>query len=100
LSAVAYVLQESRGAHAREDFPKRDDDNWMKHTLGWFDWNSGKSDRCDTLFIEIAAGTAADTVVDTVVDTLGPGRCSHHVLAFGRSMLAVLQVMLWPQGQV
>lgn len=37
--------KESRGAHAREDFPKRDDDNWMKHTLGWFDWNSGKSDR-------------------------------------------------------
>jgi succinate dehydrogenase / fumarate reductase flavoprotein subunit len=26
---------ESRGAHAREDFPKRDDVNWMKHTLVW-----------------------------------------------------------------
>jgi succinate dehydrogenase / fumarate reductase flavoprotein subunit len=26
---------ESRGAHAREDFPDRDDKNWMKHTLGW-----------------------------------------------------------------
>jgi succinate dehydrogenase / fumarate reductase flavoprotein subunit len=23
---------ESRGAHAREDFPDRDDENWMKHT--------------------------------------------------------------------
>jgi len=27
--------QESRGAHAREDFPDRDDANWMKHTLSW-----------------------------------------------------------------
>jgi succinate dehydrogenase / fumarate reductase flavoprotein subunit len=28
---------ESRGAHAREDFPKRDDVNWLKHTLSWLD---------------------------------------------------------------
>ena len=26
---------ESRGAHAREDFPQRDDANWLKHTLAW-----------------------------------------------------------------
>jgi succinate dehydrogenase flavoprotein subunit len=26
---------ESRGAHAREDHPDRDDENWMKHTLSW-----------------------------------------------------------------
>jgi succinate dehydrogenase / fumarate reductase flavoprotein subunit len=29
--------EESRGAHAREDFPERDDENWMKHTLSWLD---------------------------------------------------------------
>ncbi len=34
--------QESRGAHAREDFPNRDDNNWMKHTIAWLD-DSGKT---------------------------------------------------------
>ena len=29
--------KESRGAHAHEDFPDRDDANWMKHTISWFD---------------------------------------------------------------
>jgi len=33
---------ESRGAHAREDFPNRDDENWMKHSVTWVD-DSGKA---------------------------------------------------------
>lgn len=44
--AGALERTESRGAHYRKDFPKRDDSNWLKHTLAWrkpeggviFDW--------------------------------------------------------------
>ncbi|MEN6334916.1 MAG: succinate dehydrogenase flavoprotein subunit [Phycisphaerales bacterium] len=42
---------ETRGAHAREDFPDRDDENWLKHTLAWLD---GVSVRLDSKAVDLS----------------------------------------------
>ena len=40
-SDSAYRLS---GAHAHEEFTQRDDENWMKHTLAYFDEKTGKTE--------------------------------------------------------
>jgi len=51
--------KESRGAHARDDFTKRDDANWMKHTLSWDDNGKIKIDYLSVIFDTLDAKEVA-----------------------------------------
>ncbi len=48
----AEARQESRGAHFRTDYPKRDDENWLKHTLAWREDGEVKLDYKDVVIKE------------------------------------------------
>jgi succinate dehydrogenase / fumarate reductase flavoprotein subunit len=56
--------EESRGAHAREDYPKRDDEKWLKHTLTWD--NSGHEPMIAYRPVTLETGTTeAESVLPT-----------------------------------
>ena len=59
----ALYRTESRGAHWREDFPNRDDENWLKHTLVWHD---------DTGAIQIAYRPVHLETLTDDVETIAP----------------------------
>jgi succinate dehydrogenase / fumarate reductase flavoprotein subunit len=54
----AEARKESRGAHAHENFPDRDDQNWMKHSLAW----AGKDGKISLSYRPVHTWTLTDEV--------------------------------------
>ena len=54
----ASLREESRGAHAHEDHPDRDDENWMKHTVMWLD----DKNETTTLYRDVHMNTLSNEV--------------------------------------
>ncbi len=54
--------KESRGAHMHEDFPERDDQNWMKHSIAWIDGWGGKGGDVKIDYRPVHAYTLTDEI--------------------------------------
>jgi succinate dehydrogenase / fumarate reductase flavoprotein subunit len=60
--AGALNREESRGAHAREDHKDRDDKNWMKHTVAWFDGWGGQGGKVTLDYRPVHEYTLTDEI--------------------------------------
>jgi succinate dehydrogenase / fumarate reductase flavoprotein subunit len=54
--------KESRGAHMHEDYPSRDDANWMKHTVAWFEGWGGQGGRVGIDYRPVHQYTLTDEI--------------------------------------
>ncbi len=66
----AIAREESRGAHARRDFPTRDDEKWLKHTLAWY---TGGAPRLEYKPVVIDQWKPVERKVLTRAQDSGPG---------------------------
>mmetsp|Transcript_40703 Transcript_40703/g.161355 ORF Transcript_40703/g.161355 Transcript_40703/m.161355 type:complete len:131 (-) Transcript_40703:1675-2067(-) len=69
----AHNRTESRGAHSRDDFPERDDKNWMKHTISWVSRYNERLDNDRTVKIAYRP-VNSQTLDPKEMETVPPGK--------------------------